>query len=272
MKKIRKEMQVILLFNITAVDTITHHDGNFIYDFPNGFDTWLFLLVHTESIFRVDGEDKIFPPQSLVLFKPHTPIYYRAVGDSYTDDWMHFMCSENDINDSLFPSGVPMKTPLFNQCHTMFQLIATENYLDNEYKLQTIDSLINSLINKLIEAYHISDYSPKPTKLMELRKEIYRSPGEDWTLTMMANKVFLSESHLQSLYKKTFHVSCINDVINARIQLAKSLLSYTDYTISYIATSCGYNSSQHFFRQFHKVVGCSPNSYRNSLRPDDKNS
>ena len=88
----------------------------------------------------------------------------------------------------------------------------------------------------------------------------------------MAAKIFMSESHLQALYKKTFGISCINDVISARIQLAKSLLLYTEYTITYIATSCGYNSTQHFFRQFNRVVGCSPNSYRKSLRLSGNNS
>ncbi len=260
------------MFEIISVDTKSQHDGDFIYDFPGGFDSWLLLLVHTKSIFKINGEYKEFPPDCLVLYKPHMPIYYRAAGDFYSDDWMHFNCSDTDINLSLIPLGQPVHTPLAAQCNSLFQLLCVENYLDNEYKNQSINSLINLLIYKLSESSHINDFSKKHSDLVELRKEIYKYPGEAWTLSSMAAKVFMSESHLQALYKKTFGISCINDVISARIQLAKSLLLYTEYTITYIATSCGYNSTQHFFRQFNRVVGCSPNSYRKSLRPSGNNS
>lgn len=254
------------MFNIISVDVKSRHGGDFVYDFNKGFDTWLLLLIHTKSVFRIEGEDREFAPDCLVLFKPEMPIYYRACEDFYSDDWLHFRCTEHDINETLIPLGIPVHTPLPEQCQELFHLLTVENYLDNEYKNHTINALINALIHKLIEASHLSAASQKHSDLMDLRKEIYKYPGEKWTLSTMASKVFLSESHLQSMYKKTFNVSCITDVINARIQLAKSLLSYTDYTISYISTSCGYNSSQHFFRQFNKVVGCSPNAYRKSLR------
>jgi len=255
------------LFKITSVDINSHHDNNFVYDFKNGFDSWLILLVHTRSIFLVDGEEKIYPPNCLVIYKPNMPIYYKACDDIFSDDWLHFQCTENDISETNLPFGIPVQTSLPEHCHNLFHLLTTENYLDNEYKNHTVSAIINMLINKTVEAYH-QIHSQKHSVLTELRKEIYRYPGENWTLSIMANKVFLSESHLQSLYKKAFNVSCINDVINARIQLAKSLLSYTDYTISYISASCGYRSTQHFFRQFNKVVGCSPNTYRQSLRPE----
>ena len=68
----------ISLFNIISVDVRSRHGGDFIYDFSNGFDTWLLLLVHTRSVFRIDGEDRVFPADSLVLFKPEMPIYYRS--------------------------------------------------------------------------------------------------------------------------------------------------------------------------------------------------
>lgn len=255
------------MFEIISIDTDSMHDGNFVYDFPDGFDSWLLLLIHTKSIFRVNNELVEYPADSLVLFKPFMPIYYKACEDTYSDDWMCFSCSETDFNQFAIEYGVPVHTPLAEHCHNVFKMLHTENFLGNEYRMQTISSLIPVLINKIAESEHLDNTSPKHSNLVDLRREIYKYPGEKWTLTNMANKVFLSESHLQALYKKTFNVSCINDVINARMQLAKSLLIYTDYPISYIASSCGYNNMQHFFRQFNNITGCSPNTYRKTLRP-----
>lgn len=254
------------MFDIISAGVGSRHDIDYVYEFNNGFDMWLMLLTHTKGVFRIDGEDRVVLPDSLILFKPKMPIHYRACEDLYSDDWLHFKCADNDIDDTILPLGIPIHTPLPDLCHGLFRLITAERHLDNEYKNHTVTALIHALIHKLIEAYHMNATTQKHSDLMELRKEIYRYPGENWTLASMAGKVFLSESHLQALYKKTFKVSCINDVINARIQMAKSLLSSTNYTISYISAQCGYNSSQHFFRQFNKVVGCSPNVYRKSLQ------
>ena len=255
------------MLKIDGIDTRTQHKGDFIYEFPNGFDTWLLLMVHTPSIFIIDGIEQHFPKDCLVLFKPRMPISYKAHGDTYSDDWMHFIDTDKEINETLFPLGIPIQTPLADQCRSILTLLATENYLKNEYKDLTVHSLIHALLNKILEACHTRRLSPKQNTLIDLRKKIYRFPGEPWTLTTMAQEVYLSESHLQSLYKNTFNITCINDVIQARIQLAKSLLIYTDYTILYISTSCGYNSQQHFFRQFQNIVGCSPNKYRLNSRP-----
>lgn len=254
------------MFRIESIDTNSTHPSNFIYDFPNGFASWLMLFTNTPGIFRVNGIEQEYPAESLVLFKPYTPLYYRACEDTYCDDWMHFHIDTNDINESLFSLGVPYKTPLARSCKNIFFLLATENFFDNEYKYVTINSLINALLNKLLEAQHINDISAKNSVLVELRRDIYMYPNRHWTLNTMAQQTFLSESHLQSLYKKLFNISCISDVINARIQNSKSLLLYSEETIASISVQCGYNSPQHFFRQFNSIVGCSPNKFRSQHR------
>lgn len=250
------------MINIVSIDTNSQHSEDFVYDFPEGFNTWLMLLTHTPAVFRVNGIENTYPADCLILFKPFSPLYYRACTSSYSDDWMHFNVENNVINESLFLLGHPIHTPLREQCASIFALLATENYLDNECKAVTIHSLVNVLLDKLLEAQHLQGISPRNPALIELRKNIYKSPGTNWTLDYMAQHTFMSKSHLQALYKKMFHISCINDVINSRIQLSKNLLLYTDYTISYISLHCGYNSPQHFFRQFNSIVGVPPNRYR----------
>jgi YesN/AraC family two-component response regulator len=64
----------------------------------------------------------------------------------------------------------------------------------------------------------------------------------------------------------------MDDVINSRINLAKKYLIYDHYTIAELVPLCGYSNMEHFFRQFKKITGETPNRFRNkayqTYKPD----
>ena len=98
--------------------------------------------------------------------------------------------------------------------------------------------------------------------LYNLRKEIYRNPQEEWTIDKICGKIGLSRSYLQHQYKEFFSVSCVGDVISARISKAKDLLLSSNLKVSEIAERCGYSNITHFIKQFKSVVGISPDKFR----------
>ena len=91
-------------------------------------------------------------------------------------------------------------------------------------------------------------------------------PEKDWTIDIMASKINLSRTRFQTVYKNTFGNTCMEEVINARIRLAQERLIYTGHTISEIAELCGYNSTEHFCRQFRKSVGITPGQFRRNAQ------
>jgi AraC-like DNA-binding protein len=113
-----------------------------------------------------------------------------------------------------------------------------------------------------LESYNYKNINPLYKKLYELKKEIYRNPNQEWTVAKMAEKLSISSGYLEDIYKSTFGITCIDDVINSRINLAKKYLLYEHYTISEIVTLCGYHNVEHFFRQFKKITGVTPKSFR----------
>ena len=72
----------------------------------------------------------------------------------------------------------------------------------------------------------------------------------------------MGQSYFQHLYKAMFGVSVTSDIIAARIDRAKYLLSGTDYTVTAVADLCGYSSDVHFMRQFKALCGLTPTEYR----------
>lgn len=82
----------------------------------------------------------------------------------------------------------------------------------------------------------------------------------------MAREVSLSQSRFFSVYRSIYGTSPVGDLINAKIDRAKSELVMTDSTIAVISESLGYGSTAHFIRQFRAVTGMSPGAYRKEFR------
>ena len=71
-----------------------------------------------------------------------------------------------------------------------------------------------------------------------------------------------SRSYFQRIYKDEFGISCKDDVIAARLEKARSLLTVTKLPVGNIAEQCGYNEVNHFMRQFRDRTGMTALEYR----------
>lgn len=92
-------------------------------------------------------------------------------------------------------------------------------------------------------------------QLYRLRRNIYSSPQNEWSISDVVDTLGVSVSHAHRLYKSAFGVSCHDDIITARIEKAKNLLLHTDLKIQEISDQCGYHNTNHFMRQFKERAG-----------------
>jgi AraC-like DNA-binding protein len=252
------------VIDIRYVEYDTSHPDDFVFDVPEGHDCWLLLLTQSPAIFLTGNEYKEYPANCIVLYRPNQKIYYRASAGPYADDWIRFDTDETYVTTTPVPTGVPLLIHDPAYCHKLYQLLVSEYVLNNNYKEITIDHLLRILFNKLLESYNYRHESPLIKNLNALKIDIYRNPNKDWTVAKMAAKLNISVGYLEDIYKNTYGVTCMDDVITSRINLAKKYLLNDHYTIAEIVTLCGYRNIEHFFRQFKKVTGETPNRFRNS--------
>lgn len=64
-------------------------------------------------------------------------------------------------------------------------------------------------------------------------------------------------------FKQSMQIQPHQYVLRRRIERAKLLLRHPDYSITRIATECGFANPSHLSRHFHKIVGMSPREFRN---------
>ncbi|HWL54026.1 MAG TPA: AraC family transcriptional regulator [Chthoniobacteraceae bacterium] len=87
-------------------------------------------------------------------------------------------------------------------------------------------------------------------------------PGRFPSAREMAASLGISTAHFSRLFKEVTGQAPSHFLIEARIIKAKQFLSGSDLTVTQIAEEIGYADASFFCRQFKKVTGCTPVTFR----------
>lgn len=233
-----------------------------------GVPNYILLLVKTEAFFELNGTIEITNPNMAILFDRNTYMHYGSKQDSYNDDWIHFdfVKEPSLLNNLHIPFNKPVYLPQINHLSNYVRLLVQENHMDSLHKEQIQDSIMRILLYSLdsqITSLPTAVNHHKHYQIMnQLRMNIHNTPHRKWTVDNMADFVHMSPYYFQHLYKELYHISCIQEVILARMEMAKFYLTTTDMSIKDLSDFCGYDSDLHFVRQFKKKEGLTPSQYR----------
>lgn len=98
--------------------------------------------------------------------------------------------------------------------------------------------------------------------LKKAQKYISQHIYEDLSVEMIAAKVGINHTYLQTLFSKQFQCGIITYVNRIRMEHATFLLNNSSMNITDIAFHLGFNSRQHFGYTFEKFYKMSPQQYR----------
>ncbi len=251
------------MYKITAGGCQANHPANFQMNRPVGIQEHLLLLVHTKAEFQI--EDKTFTvfPGEMVLIRANTPYHYHPLEGHYVDDWFHFLAdpSEDQELEGLFNKNISFANPS-RVANYLLQLLweFTEKSQDN---CQLLLTLIFNHARAAVENQKTGQgYSPYLARMQELRLRLLSDPTGPVDVEKISKDLGISVSYFEHLYRDFFHTSFRKDFISMRINYAKELLSGTPDTLETIAHICGYQNQVHFHRQFKKITGITPTTYR----------
>ena len=150
----------------------------------------------------------------------------------------------------------------------LFEKMEPEFFAQTPYREEMLDSLFNALLILLARSAGatapIAQQKPeKHLDIKEIRQHILSNPQRKWTVAEMAKMMSLSPSRFHAVYKEVFGTAPMHDVIEAKIEYAKSLLlSDKRYSLPQVAEILGYNDQYHFIRQFRTETGMTPGTFR----------
>lgn len=259
------------MIQITNCGHDSRHPRPCNFEYRQGLPNYLILLVKREGWYYADGERALLRPNSLICFSPGTYIHYGCDAPGYNDDWIHFTADteEQELLLKLQPHLHGLIYPRdFHRLSEYAGLITGIYHAASPYRTPMLDASMRLFLYALLEETEHPQDAASPQyyrAFCELRTRIYNSPAAAPAIGELADSLCLSLSYFQHLYKKFFRCSCGQDIIRARLDLAKYHLQNSEISIRELSVLCGYNNELHFMRQFKKYVGKTPSEYRESI-------
>lgn len=227
-----------------------------------------YLLMHFKNNFFIEVNGKRMDGKAgdFVLHAPNGDYAHgsRSTREGFINDWMFFSADASELE---FLQNMPFDRPVSNGNTKAFAKslsdILTENLRNDEFSKALISNNIYQMLTTLKRAEKDEDKNENKIyyEFNQLRLHIHKHCHEDWTLENMAKKSGYSVSHFCALYKQIFDITPIDDLLNARLQMAKELIVLKNHKISEIASLCGFSSIHYFSGFFKKKTGKSPSEY-----------
>lgn len=148
----------------------------------------------------------------------------------------------------------------------MFFDMLTEYEKNTPYREFVLQGMLFRLFTTVLEE-HIPGkfiYTPSPItpQIMEAIAYMEKNYDTHPSIEVVARYAGFSTGHFSRLFHAQLGMPYGTYLSNIQIRNVQILLAGTDYTISEIATQCGYHHIDYLSAQFKKKVGMTPGEYR----------
>ena len=135
--------------------------------------------------------------------------------------------------------------------------------LDDIHTVQGVRNLHDEMVLDYTEKMRRFCHSNTNSRHISVCKEyIYSHIKERITIEDLSDELGVSASYLSRLFKKETGDSVSAYIRSQKINMAKNLLQYSEYSMIEIANRLSFSSQSHFIQQFREYVGMTPKKYR----------
>jgi len=246
-----------------------HEHSGFSISRPDGVGNYLLIIFRSPAYVKLGEETHHIDGNHMIIYRRDTPQYFGADNSEFINDWVQFELDDNDLlicqnNGILFDTIIHIADVY--PISRLIELLWIERWFNNRNMEASKALLLQLLLLKISDIMdpNVIKTSHNAIDLMIVKRDIYSAPEKDWTIDNICKKLSISPSHLHYTYKQLFGTTIKEDVISARINRSKDLISNTNYSIARVAQMVGYENDVHFMYIFKKKTGFTPSQYRKS--------
>mgnify|MGYP002625923428 CR=1 FL=1 len=259
-------------YQIDNMGVETYHGPGFSHQLPNGFPFWVFLHMITPHKVNEGETLRLAEAGTCIVYPPSYPRYLYTASDSegLCNNWTHFSTDDDLFLQKLTDYRIPiLQFFTLKQSRPVVSILEEISYefsLDQPHREQMISYLMETLLIRVSRNIRNEADTTNPTVLVhmhdfeKLRKEMYLHPEKNWTCEGMAAQAFLAQNRFIILYRTFFNTTPKQDLLNARIQKAKTMLG-SSTTIKDVAAQSGFANEYYFSTAFKRAVGVTPGQY-----------
>lgn len=224
----------------------------------------LFHLTQGRGTLEYNGVRYSLKPQDTVILSPKSKhVYYPDPDDPFEIVWVNFFCDW--MGDYLRFIGLEGPVVSGVDCAEHFRSILRRAKAspNNDYLcfpvLHTVQDILLSLAERLRFVKRETAESPLAVKIKNMLDDMIYKKAD---VGGIADKLFISRSSVYREFKQYFGEAPHQYVLDRKIELAKSLLYRTRYSIGDISEKLCFTDEFYFSTIFKKKTGLSPSAYR----------
>lgn len=165
---------------------------------------------------------------------------------------------------------IPQYFSLINSNHIRILLSEIRTFFEEKEPYKIKNSLFKAILNELEFLHNQNIKMPNSSKrFFDIVEYLVTNPNlnEFSSIKALAEHFGYNEKYLTRLFKKNLGVSPKDLLINIKLGIAKSYLSFSNIEIKQIAYYLNYNEV-YFLKMFKSKVGLTPTQYRKTVTPD----
>jgi AraC-like DNA-binding protein len=237
---------------------------------PNGSGDYLFLLFTTPFYIRFGNETVTTKPNACLLYTPNASQHYQAV-KKFQNSFIHFKADTSFFEKYKIPLNQIHYYENYSEINQLIKEVSIEYITKNIYYEQKLNTLMEQLFISISRQLHtVSLQHGNDLTLFEqfqqVRLQMLTNCETQWNIEQMCKLINLEKSQFFAYYSRFFNTTPKADLLNARIDKAKMLLTNEVLQIHQIAELCGFSSISHFTRYFKKTCGSAPSNYSKFIK------
>lgn len=246
----------------------------FVESIPHLYDSYVFSFV-TKGIgtYSIDGSSNDVKKGDAFLTTPNSITCWTSQRNNPLQ-FLFFVIKGTDLPKVLLETGLGSKSRVFTYLCEQDESIIQKLFLLLD-DIQNDDLTAHDVLGYF---YHIIGYIIKNKNNLNLKSSTEQDTYFERTIIFINNNysnnitihdiaTFLSidRTHLYRIFKTKIGISPMQYLNDYRLEVAKQLLSYPDFSNTRIALASGFYDYSHFSHAFKKKYGLTPGKYRKQL-------